>query len=126
MGRLQFAVKDFCALARRDEEVAVETFEVAIDLFFQSDLFNPIDRRGVTLRGELRPFFAVHALDFHVAIVDGGGQMGGGPLGHAAADPSVIQDRHRLAFPGKKIGGGHAGDAGADNAYLGMDVFGKW
>ena len=107
----QLVVDGFFLLALRGKQVAVETFEVAVDVLRFHDRFDPVDGGRMALGGEPGSSFAVHALDFGVAVVDRVGQMRGGVLGHAAADRTVVDDDDRFARLSEQVGGGHSRDA---------------
>jgi hypothetical protein len=120
--RLVFAQQLVGVAARRQEEIAVEALEVAVDLLVRDDGADRLDGGGVALRGEPRAVGAVQPLDLVVAIVQRGGEVGGRGRGHAAADGPMVQNDYALPFLGEKVGARHARDAGADDAGVGSRI----
>src|SRR5205085_1835070 len=98
------------------EQVAVQPGEVAVDPLLAGDRLDAVDGGGVARGGQRRRLGAAGALQLGVAVVEGVGQVGGGPAGLAAGDRAVVQHDDRLARAGQQVGGTEAGDAGADDA----------
>src|SRR5687768_15055614 len=55
----------------RNEEKAVDTIEVAVDLLIASDLLDPVNRRRVTFSDQPRAALSEQTFDFVVTIVEG-------------------------------------------------------
>jgi hypothetical protein len=96
--------------------------EVAGDPFRGDDGLDPIDRRGVTGRGEPSAFLSVEPLEDVVAVVQCVREVGGGPAGLPATDRAILEDDDPPAFEGQQVGRRDAGDAGADDGDAGPQV----
>src|SRR2546423_12846852 len=123
MNRFQLRFQIRHRPAGRNKKITIESFEIAFDLVRRHDLFDPIDRGSVTLRVKPGTFCTEHFFHFGVALIERIDEMGGGSSGHAATDRTVIDERNMSIFTRKQIGGRHAGDSRADNAYVGCDIF---
>ena len=120
---VELALEGLAPIAFGEEQVAVEAREVAVDALLAHDGLDAVDRRGVAVGGEPRALAAVQLLDLEVAVVEHVGEVRGGRLRHAAGDRAVVEHRHLLARAGEQVGGGQAGDAGADDADVDVQVF---
>jgi hypothetical protein len=73
----------FLSLTFSQEQVAIYPFEITIDLLVACDLFDPVDRSGMTLRGKKRSLPTVQLFHQRVSVVDRVGQVSRGVLGLA-------------------------------------------
>jgi len=120
------AVEDAGAhVAAALHQVAVDAREAAIDAFAQADRLDRIHRRGMALRRAPRAVFAEQAFEVVVAIVQRAAQMPAGARGLAAAQVALFEHHHVAPFAGQLVGGGQAGDAGADDADVALRVGGE-
>ena len=122
MRGLELLVQQIPRLPGRQEQVAVNAEEVAVDPFFVRDRLDQVDGRGVALGGKPGPVLAVDLLDLDVAVIDGVGQVGGRALSLSAGDGAVIQHDDALALAGEQVGRGQPGDPRADDADVRLHV----
>jgi hypothetical protein len=94
--------------------------EVAGDGFLVRELFDAVDGGQVAGHGELRALAAEQLLEMREAVVEHRGQMGRGAPRLAGADAVRVDDLHLAAIALQQVGGGQAGDAGADHADVGV------
>ncbi len=122
MRGLELLVQQLPGLPGRQEQVAVDAEEVAVDPFVVRDRLDPVDGRGVALGGKPGPVLAVDLLDLDVAVIDGVGQVGGRALRLSAGDGAVIQHDDALALAGEQVGRGQPGDPRADDADVRLHI----
>src|ERR1051326_4494507 len=67
----QLTVKEFFLVVAAEEEVAIQSLEIAVDLLGRDNFLDLCNGRGVALRCESRSLCAVKALDLGVAVIDG-------------------------------------------------------
>src|SRR5690349_4257557 len=103
-------------LVRPEDEIAIESAEVAVDVLEPNDLLDPIDGSHVALDDEPSVDFAVDGLESVDAVVHRPGEVGSGASGLPAADRSVVDHHYLLARFEERVGGREAGNAGADDA----------
>ena len=76
----------------------------------------------MALGGQTRAAFAVQPLQLEIAIVEGVHKMRRRAARLATGDGAVFDHDHALSGAGEQVGGGEAGDAGADDAYVGATI----
>src|SRR5947208_2481147 len=64
----EFAIEQVCRLAGRIEEISVDPFEVAFDLFAPDDLLDPINRGSMTFGGKFCALFSMETFQFEITI----------------------------------------------------------
>jgi hypothetical protein len=104
------------------EEIARDAAEPAPDAVLPRDPLDLIDGVGVAFGGHAGAVGAMHVLKPEKMVIQGAGEVGAGPPRFAASDPPILQHRHRLSFMNEVVGGGQAGDAGADHANIDGEV----
>ena len=100
------------------KEIAVETPEIAIDLFVLLNLLDAIDRRGLALIKELRLLFALDLLHLAHQIVAQRRQMRRGARRHAARDGTAIDHDDRASALAQLIGRREACDSAANDGHV--------
>src|SRR3954469_5614583 len=125
MGGGELLLELFARILAAEEQVALDTLELAVDVFHRSDAFDAMNRGHVALRGEARTFLAVELLDVVVPVVQGGSEMRGGSTGFASADRAIIDDDDSTAGARQQVRRSHAGDARSDYANVGTKVLGE-
>ncbi len=80
--------------------------KVATDAQLSGRLLDEVDRSAVALDGEPCALFAMPALDFCDAVVDGVREVRGGDAGHAAGKRAVFENNHLFALLQKLVRGG--------------------
>ena len=106
----------------RDEQIAVEPGEIAVDRFFPHDALDLVDGRRVTVGREPRAVGAVQTFQLLVAVIERVDEMRGGSAGFAAGRRTIVDDDHPLYGFGEPICGSQSGDSGPDDADVRCDV----
>jgi hypothetical protein len=114
----EFLAELLGGLARRDEEVAVEALEVAVNLLFVDDLLDEVNGRRVALGGEARAAPAVEAFEFVEAVVEGVREVRRRARSLAARERAVVQDDDGLALSRQEVSRRQSRDACADDAHV--------
>jgi hypothetical protein len=121
--RAELAFDRLGAVALGEEQVAVQPREAAIQSFVLHDRLDPVDRSGMTCGRVARGIAAAQLFQLEIAVVQHADQVPGAGLRHAAARLAVVEQRDRLAGTGELVRDAQAGDAGADDAYVDVQVF---
>src|SRR2546423_15611186 len=101
----QFVVEHLHLPLRMEEEITVEALELAINLLGVDDLFDLVNRRGVTLGRDARALFTKETFKLVEAIIERVRQMRGGARGHAAARGAVVKYDDAAARAREQVGG---------------------
>jgi hypothetical protein len=121
-GQLAVEQVSLFIFTRRLEQVAVDAVKKTVDLLPGNGLFDKIDGRGVAGGSEAGAVLTVDAFHLDEAVIDGAGEVGGGASGLAASDGTIIHHQHALAGLAQGVGRRQSGNAGADDADVGVRV----
>jgi hypothetical protein len=64
--------------------------------------------------------------DGEISIVERGGEVSGGATSLAASDWAIVNDDDCAPSARQEVGGGHTGNAGADDADIGSQILRQW
>ena len=84
------------------------------------------DRNGKQVRGETRAGFSEQRLEMNVAIVERTGQVRTGPSGLATTHRAIVDHGHLGAIAHERVGNAQAGDPGADDQDVGLQIVWNW
>src|SRR5580658_6939950 len=76
MGGLKLLIENLRRLAGRHDQIAIQSFEITVDLFIVDDAFNAIDRGSVTPRHQPGVLFSVQSFQINVTSIERGDQVG--------------------------------------------------
>src|SRR3954470_19100627 len=126
MRGVEFALERGTLVALREEKVAVQAGEIAVERFPAHDLVDALDRRGMAVGRDAHRLGAVQLLQLEVAVVEHVGQVAGGHARHARDERPVVEHGDRFAGLDQVVSGAQAGDTGADDADVDVNVLGQW
>src|SRR5690349_18525290 len=118
----ELTLEDILILVVAEEEVAVDSLEIAIDVFECGNRFDLVDRGNVTFGGDASAFLSVKLLDFRIPVVECGSDMGGRPSGLATADLAIVDYHDCTTGTGEQVCDRHAGNTGTYNAHAGPNI----
>jgi hypothetical protein len=98
MQRCQFSIQYLVRLARRNEEIAIESLKLTVNAFLFDYGLNASNRRAVAFCGQPRAFLSVQVFKFEEAIVERVYQVGRRPPGHATSDWPIVKHDRAFAF----------------------------
>jgi hypothetical protein len=121
-GGVELFVEIALVFVGREKQVAAHAAEPGVDPFLFADAFDLVDRRAMALGGEARALVAVQPDHLGVAVVDHRREVGGRHAGLAVPGRAVVDQGDRSPFSAEEVGGRDAGDAGADDADVHIEV----
>ena len=118
----EFLVQGPPLLVVHRNQVAGDPLEIAVDLFFPDNAFDAVDCGPVAIRRQPRAGGAEQLFELAEAVVKHRRQMCRRAPGLAGGKPIRVKHNDRLSLLLQQVGGRQPGDAGADDANIGLGV----